>query len=108
MYEAQTLWDEYMAESIAQTLSSSSGPAAEPRASAGPSSRMVVLVGSGHIRGHVGLPDRVTRRTGAGTFSMVPVPVEWTVYGQPAIERPPDASEAEWLLYTQPEVPEWI
>jgi uncharacterized iron-regulated protein len=108
MYEAQTLWDEYMAESIAKHMGSGRQSAAAQQApTESTPSRMVVLVGSGHIRGHVGLPDRVTRRTGMATFSMVPFSVEWTAERQPSIERPFDSSEAEWLLYTQPEVETW-
>ena len=130
-YEAMTLWDEYMAESIATYITSpaplafaaatSVPPATAARQPRGygklppprsPQSngRMVVLVGSSHVRGRVGIPDRVTRRTGVSTFSVVPLSVPWaapsaeTPRGAPAIDRPLDASEADWVLYTQGEI----
>jgi len=113
MYEAQTLWDEYMAESIA--LHMTSPPPArfaaqlarpEPALSKAPA-RMVVLAGTNHVQGHVGIPDRFTRRTKLPTFSMVPISVPWTPLGEPVLqEPPPGASEAEWLLYTPP--PAWV
>lgn len=67
-----------------------------------PGWRMVVLVGTDHVRGRVGVPDRVTRRTGQPTFTMVPMSVPWAESGFPAIERPLSDAEGEWVLYTQP------
>uniref|UniRef100_A0A7S2DUA0 Haem-binding uptake Tiki superfamily ChaN domain-containing protein n=1 Tax=Haptolina brevifila TaxID=156173 RepID=A0A7S2DUA0_9EUKA len=138
-YEAMTLWDEYMAASIAGHMGPRPMPlvgTAAPPATApvtapvtlppagsvaaavlkaneweaeavregAPSKRMVVLVGAGHVQGRVGIPDRVTRRTGLSTFSVVPLSVPWAASGLPAIERPLDPSEAEWVLYTQREI----
>ena len=130
-YEAMTLWDEYMAASIAGYLkspvptmaaaasaasasssssSSSSvilGEAAAPSAQkAPPNWRMVVLAGTDHVRGHVGVPDRVTRRTGEPTFTIVPLTVPWAASGLPAIERPLSAAEGEWLFYSQERIDE--
>ena len=120
MYEAQTLMDEYMAASIAGYMSSplpgeAAGAAREPRSSAAngvngvnevrppnPFGRIVVLAGSDHVRGRVGIPDRVTRRTGLSTFSVVPLSVPWAAIGLPAIDKPLERTEAEWVLYTQP------
>lgn len=117
-YEAMTLWDEYMAASVARYLDPNLEPAAQ-RAAAGATlgrdakvraatwrddGRMVVLVGASHVRGRVGVPDRFTRRSGLPTFSMVPMSVPWAAAGIPAIERPLPASEADWVLYTQPEI----
>ena len=48
-YEAQCVWEETMAESIASNLT------AAP---------MLVLAGNGHIRFHYGIPERALRRTG--------------------------------------------
>jgi uncharacterized iron-regulated protein len=112
MYEAQTLRDEYMAASIAGYLSSPlvrpSGryteygiPVLTEPAPASSVSRMVVCAGIGHIQGHVGIPDRVTRRNGVATFSMVPVEVPWTSSGKPVIEKALNASDAEWVIYTE-------
>ena len=91
-YQAQTLWDEYMAESAAKYMDSH------------PDSRLVVLAGASHVASRDGVPDRYTRRTGGSTFTVLPKSVPWTTEGLPAIERPADASEADWMLYTQPEV----
>ena len=122
MYEAQTLMDEYMAASIAGYMSSplpveaagAATAAKEPRSSAAdancvnevrppnPTGRIVVLAGSDHVRGRVGIPDRVTRRTGLSTFSVVPLSVPWAAIGLPAIDKPLERTEAEWVLYTQP------
>ena len=73
-YEAMTLWDEYMAASIAGYVR------ADRRAGAGVggaanrgTERMVVLAGTGHVQGRVGMPDRFTRRTGLSTFTVVPL-----------------------------------
>ena len=49
-FEAQVLWDETMAASVADY------------AIAHPGARIVVVVGAGHIEGRVGIPDRVARR----------------------------------------------
>jgi uncharacterized iron-regulated protein len=49
-FQAQVLWDETMAEQIAQTLRQQ------------PGCLMVVLVGQGHLIGGYGIPDRVARR----------------------------------------------
>jgi len=49
-YEAQCVWEETMAESIARSLS------AAP---------MLVLAGNSHIQYHYGIPERALRRTGA-------------------------------------------
>ena len=60
MYEAQTLWDEYMAESAAKYMDSH------------PDSRLVVLAGASHVASRDGVPDRYTRRTGGSTFTVLP------------------------------------
>ena len=90
-YEAMTLWDEYMAESVAQYMAKHRG-------------RMVVLAGTSHVRGRVGVPDRYSRRSGRRTFSIVPYAVPWAANGLPAIDAPLGPSEAEWILYTQGEI----
>lgn len=51
MYEAQTTWDETMAESAALALEA-----------AGPDARMLVLAGSYHIQEFDGIPLRIQRR----------------------------------------------
>ena len=64
--------------------------------------RMVVLVGSQHVQGRVGVPDRFTRRTNLATFTVVPVSIEWPATGRPTPE-PPSAAEADWVLFTPPQ-----
>lgn len=56
-YEAFCVWDETMAESAARHLRKAGG-------------RMLVIAGSGHIRGGLGIPERIRRRTG-GTFRIL-------------------------------------
>jgi uncharacterized iron-regulated protein len=51
MVEAQTVWDETMAESAARALTE-----------AGPGARMFVVAGRFHVQGRNGIPDRVARR----------------------------------------------
>ncbi|KAL1496286.1 hypothetical protein AB1Y20_016249 [Prymnesium parvum] len=120
-YQALTLDDEYMAESIARYLAyqpnrvlpagEGSAPlAASPVSSPSPapartgSCRMVALMETRHVRGRVGVPNRLTRRIGEPTFSMIPQSVAWATTGLPAIERPLDGKEADWVLYTQSEI----
>lgn len=101
MYEAQALWDDYMASSIAGYVS------AEPKEGAGVNGksstgeeRMVVLAGSGHIRGRVGMPDRFTRRSKLPTFTMVPVSVPKVRAA--VAEKPLLKGEADWVLFGRP------
>ena len=62
---------------------------------------MVVLVGSSHVRGRVGIPDRFTQRANLTSFTMVPAP--WTAVGKPVGEARLGASEADWVLYARPQ-----
>jgi len=93
-YEAMTLWDEYMAESIDNYMAKSESP----------SSRMVVLVGSSHVAGRDGVPDRYSRRSGEPTFSVVPHSVPWAKSGQPLVVAPYGEGEGDWILYTQEQI----
>lgn len=56
--EAQLLWDETMAEAVAEYIKNNDGV-------------MVVLAGNGHIRRGYGIPERVKRRTGLKYLSIV-------------------------------------
>lgn len=51
LYQAQVLWDEYMAESVEQALQ---GPLAPDH--------LVVLAGRGHVEFRFGIPERAARR----------------------------------------------
>jgi len=56
-YQAQCVWEDKMAESIAENISSD---------------RMVVLVGNGHIIKKFGVPNRAFRRTGKSFKTVYP------------------------------------
>lgn len=103
-YEAMALWDDFMASSIAGYVS------AEPKAGAGlyggrstGTERMVVLAGSSHIAGRVGMPDRFAKRAQLPSFTVLPLSVPWPEAGKPAIASPLPTSEADWVLYTRPQ-----
>ncbi|CAN0444377.1 unnamed protein product, partial [Discosporangium mesarthrocarpum] len=91
MYESQTLWDEYMADTASRFLKKNGG-------------RMVMLAGSKHIESRDGIPDRVQRRLGLRPFTVVPLSVSWTREGLPDIDQPPGNSFADWVYYTQKEI----
>ncbi len=57
--QAQLLWDETMAETIAHYVDTH------------PTTRLVVLAGNGHIRHRYGIPDRVFRRTPVPFLTLV-------------------------------------
>lgn len=96
-YEAETLWDEYMAESAAAVLD------------ADPACRLVVLAGTAHVENRDGLPERVERRTGGRAFTVLPTSVRWTVAAGTSV---PDIAAplgggggvADWIWYSPREV----
>ncbi len=59
IYEAQVLWDETMAESVAQTMAAVDAPG-----------HLLVLAGAFHVRAGLGIPERAARR-GAGPYRIV-------------------------------------
>eukprot|EP00179_Madagascaria_erythrocladioides_P001280 CAMPEP_0198309664 /NCGR_PEP_ID=MMETSP1450-20131203/1971_1 /TAXON_ID=753684 ORGANISM="Madagascaria erythrocladiodes, Strain CCMP3234" /NCGR_SAMPLE_ID=MMETSP1450 /ASSEMBLY_ACC=CAM_ASM_001115 /LENGTH=364 /DNA_ID=CAMNT_0044012431 /DNA_START=20 /DNA_END=1114 /DNA_ORIENTATION=+ len=89
-YECFALWDEFMAASASQHLSKY------------PETRMVVLAGAAHIEDKTGIPDRITRRTGLKTFTILPQSVGWTPENLPNIEEPTrNRNVADWVWFTQ-------
>ncbi len=95
LYEAQTLWDEYMAESASNYLQAKAG------------NRMIVLAGTNHIQNRYGVPDRITRRLGGqSVFTVIPMSVEFdAVTSLPKIgdgERF-DTSLGDWLYFIEKE-----
>lgn len=58
--DVQLLWDEGMADAVAQTLTRL------------PGHRIVVLAGGGHIQYRSGIPNRVERRSGAHGIAILP------------------------------------
>mmetsp|Transcript_41610 Transcript_41610/g.97360 ORF Transcript_41610/g.97360 Transcript_41610/m.97360 type:complete len:363 (-) Transcript_41610:288-1376(-) len=112
MYEAFALWDDFMASSIAGYVSAEakSGAGVDGAPSRG-DERMVVLLGAGHVRGRVGVPDRYTKRTQLPTFTVLPISVPWptTDVSPPRSATPKlPASEADWVVYTRPQAPEGL
>lgn len=88
LYEAQTLWDEYMAESASNFVKGN------------PNTKLMVIAGSGHVTGRGGIPDRIAKRVGGRPpFVVVPYEVPWSDDGLPVIEIPPNTNECDWAWY---------
>jgi uncharacterized iron-regulated protein len=86
-YQAQTLWDEYMSESISNVLNDCDDV------------RVVALVGAGHVETRTAIPDRVERRTGQKPFSIVARPVGWSFdagFPMPIIDAPERCADVVW------------
>ena len=93
MYEVQTLWDEYMAESAAMYSDNN------------PDDLLVVIAGVGHVAGRVGIPDRISRRVKEEPFVIVPQSVDWIASsGLPDVALPPTSDDCDWALYTEREL----
>lgn len=95
-YEAQVIWDETMAETVAQTMTSSTAP-----------KRMVVIAGSGHIEYRFGIPERAARR-GVEPFRTV-LPIVWDDLddAEASLDRLVDESIADflWLMSPKDQLP---
>lgn len=93
-YEAQVVWDETMAETVARTLTSTAGPR-----------RMVVIAGSGHVEFRFGIPDRAARR-GAEPFRTV-LPVLYDELDE-SVDQLVESSIADfiWLMSEDEPLPE--
>jgi uncharacterized iron-regulated protein len=91
MYEAQTLWDEYMAESASNYVNDN------------PDQTLMVIAGSGHVLGRTGIPDRIRKRIGGqAPFVILPQQVQWSsATGLPEISLPLDTGDADWCWYTE-------
>lgn len=90
-YQVQVLWEEWMSETVAYFLKSS------------PNARVVALMGSGHVEGRFGFPDRLQRRCAERPYTIVPRLVPWTSddgYTMPKITRP-DVGVADLVWYTR-------
>ena len=93
MYEVQTLWDEYMAESAAMYSDSN------------PDDLLVVIAGVGHVAGRVGIPDRISRRVKEEPFVIVPQSVDWIASsGLPDVVIPLTSDDCDWAWYTEREL----
>ncbi len=90
-YQAQILWDESMARSVAEFTEKN------------PGSQMVVMAGAGHIMNGYGIPDRFARRTGKkyvtlinGTYSFDPDIADYVLFPQP--QAPPASGKLGVLI----------
>jgi uncharacterized iron-regulated protein len=93
MYEVQTLWDEYMAESVAMYAEKHSDDL------------LVVIAGVGHVAGRVGIPDRISRRVKSDPFVIVPQQVDWIASsGLPDVTLPLSIEDCDWAWYTEREL----
>lgn len=89
-YEAQVTWDEYMSETCMNALNND------------PGAKLVALIGTGHVEGRVGFPNRIERRTGERPYTIVPRPVGWVKsegLPMPDIEKP-ERGVADIVWYT--------
>jgi uncharacterized iron-regulated protein len=87
IYESQSLWDEYMAESASNFVLKN------------PSMLLLVIAGTGHVSGRVGMPDRIKKRIKQDPFVVVPYEVKWNKEGLPDIDVPPSARECDWAWF---------
>ena len=87
LYQAQTLWDETMAETAAVALEA-----------AGEGARMLVVAGSYHVQEFDGIPDRIARRRPLAPRPLVVVLRYRAAPGEPADDGPPDAELADIVL----------
>eukprot|EP01041_Mallomonas_annulata_P009966 gene9966-20727_t len=94
MYQAQTLWDEYMAESAANYIQSSA-----------PDSILCIIAGATHIYGRNGIPNRIEKRTQKEAFVIAPQQVNWYKdSGLPGVVAPPTPADCDWAWFTQKEI----
>lgn len=91
VYQAQVLWEEWMSQSVAMSLKER------------PGTRMVALIGSGHVEGRFGFPDRIEKRCDERPYTIVPRPVSWTSdegHAMPDILSP-ERDVADLIWYTR-------
>lgn len=90
-YQAQVLWEEWMSQSVAMSLKNR------------PGTRMVALIGTGHVEGRYGFPDRIEKRCNERPYTVVPRPVPWTNdpgFAMPDISEP-EQNVADLIWYTR-------
>jgi uncharacterized iron-regulated protein len=83
-YEAQCVWEEAMASSLAEHLASGKG-------------RLIAFTGNGHIVNKFGIPDRTVRRVPASMVTVMPYPLN----GQETIDR--GAADYVWFTHPSPQ-----
>lgn len=90
-YQAQVLWEEWMSQSVAMSLRKR------------PGTRMVALIGTGHVEGRYGFPDRIEKRCDQRPYTIVPRPVPWRSdngLSMPDISEP-EQNVADLIWYTK-------
>lgn len=90
-YQVQVFWEEWMSQSVSLCLKEH------------PGTRMVALIGSGHVEGRFGFPQCFERRFAERPYTVVPRPVAWTSNeGQvmPVIAGP-ERSVGDLIWYTR-------
>jgi uncharacterized iron-regulated protein len=80
--EAQLAWEETMAETLAQTLSSNA-----------PEEQIIVLIGKGHISDRVGVPRLTYERVEMAYRTIAPVPVDF-----PGRTANPKIADCVWIV----------
>ena len=80
-YEAQCVWEETMANNLAEHFTSGKG-------------RLIAFTGNGHIVNKFGIPDRTVRRVPASMVTVMPYPLN----GEETIDR----GIADYLWFTHP------
>ena len=85
-YEAQCVWEDTMAESLAEHLKGNEG-------------KVVVIAGNGHIRNKFGVPDRTIARTPVSMVTIMPLPLS----GEQTIEE--EIADYVWLTADYPRRP---
>lgn len=82
-YTAQLVWDETMAQTVAEVLAGPEAPA-----------RMLVLAGLGHVRGGLGIPRRAAQRGAKPHVTIIPVMLG---EDEPTLDQLLDDPEADYL-----------
>lgn len=71
-----------------------------------PTSKLCVIAGIGHVKGRVGIPNRIAQLTkGIKPFVIVPEQVTWSSEtGLPDIDYPLKVEDCDWAWYTEQEI----
>jgi len=80
-YEAQCVWEEAMASTLAEHLASGKG-------------KLIAFTGNGHIVNKFGIPDRTVRRVPASMVTVMPYPLN----GKETVDR----ASADYVWFTFP------
>jgi S1-C subfamily serine protease len=80
--EAQLAWEQTMAETLGQTVASQPSDA-----------QIIVLIGKGHIRDHVGVPKLTGERVEQPYRTVAPVPIDY-----PDRVADPKIADFVWLI----------